>query len=63
MRKKPILNDIVQIKFAGKIRTGRLVEIANDDMYGERYIVESNKIFYPVSIDKTKLNYIIKIIT
>lgn len=57
------MDDIVQIKFAGKIRTGKLVEIANDDMYGERYIVESNKIFYPVSIDKTKLNYIIKIIT
>lgn len=57
------MDDIVQIKFAGKIRTGKLVEIANDDMYGERYIVESNKIFYPVSIDKTKLNHIIKIIT
>lgn len=57
------MDDIVQIKFAGKIRTGKLVEIANDDMYGERYIVESNKIFYPVSIDKTKLNHIIKIVT
>jgi len=63
LRKKPILYDIVQFRFAGKVRTGKLVEIANDSMYGERYIVESSKIFYPVSIDKTKLNHIIKIVT
>lgn len=60
--KHPVLGDIVNIRFAGSVRTGKVVEIDKTDT-GKKWVVLSGGIFYPaLTLDKSKMNHILNIV-
>lgn len=60
--KHPNVGDVATIRFAGMTKTGVVVEV-NGTGKDKRWVVKSGGIFYPcLTLDSSKLNYIIKCI-
>lgn len=60
--KQPVLGDSVEFKFAGKVRVGTVQEIVKTQT-GKQWVVICKNIVYPcLTLDKSKLNYIIGIL-
>lgn len=56
----PRVGEIVTIRFAGSTRTGEVVEITGTGK-DKRWVVLSSGVYYPaLTLDKKKLNHIIK---